>query len=90
MVRVKGFAALPAPQTWMVDRALSGMVVTPDPRCAVQRYDPPPDTTVGVLTVPLKGYGYSSRFLCTECKCSPTDSHPGASDISAILNGLSQ
>ena len=28
----------------------------------------------GVLTVPLKGFWYPSRSVCT--RCSPTDSHP--------------
>ena len=31
-----------------------------------------PDSTAGVLTVPLKGYEYSSRCKCT--LCSLTDS----------------
>ena len=42
-------------------------------RCAVWGQYPRPDTTVGVLTVPLKGNLYSSRSKCT--RCSLTDSH---------------
>jgi hypothetical protein len=50
-------------------------------RLAVWRQYPHPDATVGVLTVPLKGYGYSSRRKCTPC--SLMDSH-SVSDVSRL------
>ena len=42
-------------------------------RRAVWRQYPRPDETVWVLTVPLKGSGYSSSLVCTQY--SLTDSH---------------
>jgi len=36
-----------------------------DSRCAVWRQYPQPEATDGVLTIPLKGSGYSSRLVYT-------------------------
>ena len=64
-VEVYVAAVLPAPHS------LGGW---PDSRCAVWTQYPRPDATVGVLTVPLKGSGCSSRCKCT--RCNLTNSHP--------------
>ena len=57
--RSKDARPFPLPKLWRIGCALSEMVAAPDPRCAVYGQFPPPDATVGVLTVPLKGYRYS-------------------------------
>ena len=60
-VEVHGAAVLPIPHS------LEGCETAeaPDSRRAVWSQYPRPDATVGVLTVPLKGSGYSSRWKCT-------------------------
>ena len=73
-LKYTGLPSFPHPIVWRVGRVSSEMAEVPDSRCAVWRQYPCPDTTVGVLTVPLKGSGYLSRCKCIWC--SLTDSHP--------------
>ena len=65
MVKVGGLRSFPLPKIRRIGRDLGEMVVpTPGPRCVVWRQLSLPGATVGVLKVPLKGYRYSSGFVC--------------------------
>ena len=54
-----------------------------DPRCAIWGQYTRPDATVGVLTVPLKYSGCSSRFAGR--RCSLTDIHQARVSLSRFL-----
>ena len=74
---------------WLVFERNSDSVVVPDERFGDHQR---PEATDGILTVPLKGSGYSSRLVCTWC--SLTYSHPPPlfhrSSDGLIVNGLSR
>ena len=73
-LKYTGLPSSPHPIVWKVGRVSGETAEALYSRCAVWRQYSRPDATVGVLTVLLKGSGYSSRYKCTWC--SLTDSHP--------------
>ena len=75
-VEVSGVAILPVPRSWKVGRVSSKTTEAQNSSCAVWRQleYPCPNAGIGILTVPPKGYGYSSRRKRT--RCSLMDSHP--------------
>ena len=64
--------------SWLVFERISRCAAIPDTRFGNNIHDPMQWLGPGVLIVPLKGYGYSSRCKCT--RCSLMDSHPMVND----------